>query len=245
VPAACQALLANREIALTRASLRRLAERFGDLPDIRHMLFERPELTVDVRQMLIRQLSTSLSSLVCGRGSVDADEADAVSREACERATVALAADADPDDLIDLVAHLRDSGQLTAALMLRALCCGNVAFFELALAALSGVPEARVTSLIRGGRVAALRAVYSRAGLPALAFDAFAAALETCQEIAGYGGSTEGYRSARLMVDRILARYQAISNGEMTELLVMVRRFAADATRSAARDYFDNWVEAA
>ena len=93
--------------------------------------------------------------------------------------------------------------------------------------------------------MAALRSVYSRAGLPPLAFDAFAAALETCREIVRAGGSTEGYRFARMMVDRILARYRAISNGEMDELIGMVQRFAADAARSAARDYVDARTEAA
>jgi hypothetical protein len=35
----------------------------------------------------------------------------------------------------------------------------------------------------------------------------------------------------------VLARYSGISNGEMNELATMVRRFAADQARDAARSY--------
>ena len=39
------------------------------------------------------------------------------------------------------------------------------------------------------------------------------------------------------MVDAVLGRYTQISDGEMYELATMLRRFAADQAREAARDY--------
>jgi hypothetical protein len=40
-------------------------------------------------------------------------------------------------------------------------------------------------------------------------------------------------------VDRVIERYQGITDGEMSELMAMLRRFAAEAARSAARDYVE------
>ena len=161
----------------------------------------------------------------------------AVTRDACDRATVAIAAESETRELPALVEHLRVTGQLTTALLLRAVCAGNIAFFETALATLARLPEYRITSLVRAGRISGVRAVYAKAGLPAVAFDAFAAALDTWQKLTAEGPLTDRYRATTLMVDAVLARYADITNGEMNELTAMLRRFAADQAREAAREY--------
>ena len=98
------------------------------------------------------------------------------------------------------------------------------------------VPEARVASLVRAGRVLALRAVYDKAGLPAMAFEAFVAALDACRRIAEEGGPRDRYRFTRQMVEGVIPRYRDITDGETNELMTMLRRFAADQAREAARD---------
>jgi hypothetical protein len=70
-----------------------------------------------------------------------------------------------------------------------------------------------------------------------MAFEAFAAALDTCRRIAEEGGPRDRYRFTRHMVESVLARYRDITDGEMNELAAMLRRFAADQARDAARDY--------
>jgi 4-diphosphocytidyl-2-C-methyl-D-erythritol kinase len=64
-----------------------------------------------------------------------------VAREATERATLALATGCDPDALVELVSHLKTSGQLTPMLLLTALPAwaegrGDVLEFETGLPAL-------------------------------------------------------------------------------------------------------------
>ena len=60
--------------------------------------------------------------------------------------------------------HLRQSGQLTAGMILRALLSGNVVLFEEALAELSGMPIDRVTSYIHDRNISGFRALYRKAG---------------------------------------------------------------------------------
>jgi uncharacterized protein (DUF2336 family) len=165
------------------------------------------------------------------------ERAMTVTREACDRATVALAAETQSDELPELVEHLRVTGQLTTALLLRAVCAGNNPFFETALALLSRTPVSRVAGLVRAGRTGVLRAIYAKAGLPQLAFDAFVAALETWQKVAEEGGNADRYQTTLRLVDAVLSRYATISDSEVYELASMLRRFAADQAREAARDY--------
>jgi uncharacterized protein (DUF2336 family) len=242
---ACRVLIENPAAHIARISLKRIVERFGEEPEIREALLARPNLPPEVRQSLIQRVSDALGNLVVVKLWVTEDRARVVTKDACERATVALAAESEQTELGALVEHLRVTGQLTTALLLRAVCAGNIALFEVALAVLARVPEERVNSLLRAGRMNGLRAIYAKAGLPAVAFDAFAAAIEACRRIAEEGGPRDRYRFSRHMVESVLARYHDITDGEMNELATMLRRFAADHAREAAREFAKDAVAAA
>jgi uncharacterized protein (DUF2336 family) len=235
--AACAVLLANAGATIARISLHRIAERFGQDEEIRNALLVRPNLPPEVHQLLVHMVTEALGQLALVKAWMPEESVKAVTRDACDRATIAIAAETETIDLAALVEHLRVTGQLTTALLLRAVCAGNIAFFETALAVLSGVPEKRVTSLVRSGRAWGLRAVYTKAKLPPLAFEAFSAALDTWRRLAADGEITDRYRFTVQMVEAVLARYSGISDGEMNELATMVRRFAADQARDAARSY--------
>src|SRR5207302_1840034 len=114
--------------------------------------------------------------------------------EACEKATVILAALSPDTEVRPLIRHLRETGQLTAGLILRALLSGNVRMFEEALADLSGLPLARVEGLVQQAG-SGFRALHHKAGLPASTFAAFREAVEAMRE-AGAAGELGG--SARL-----------------------------------------------
>jgi uncharacterized protein (DUF2336 family) len=228
-------MLANDNADIARVSYRRLAERFGEDVEIREALLGRDDLPSDVRQLLVRIVSDALASMGLTRAFVPEARLRDLTRDACDRATVAIAAESETEDLPALVEHLRVTGQLTTALLLRAVCAGNIPFFETALAALARVPAERVESLIRAGRTSGLRSIYAKAELPPVAFDAFTAAIDTWRRVMGEGVPEDRYRFTRQIVEGVLARYQDITAGEANELAAMLRRFAADQTRDAAR----------
>ena len=109
----------------------------------------------------------TLAGFVVAREWLAEDRAQRVAKEACEKATVTLAADTPYHEVRPLIRHLRETGQLTAGLILRALLSGNLTMFEEALADLSGLPLSRVEGLIHDKGSAGFRALYEKAGLPA------------------------------------------------------------------------------
>src|SRR5664279_2730178 len=137
---ACLALLENSDADIAPFSIDRIVERFGHLAAIREPVFARADLPMATRQALLSKLSQTLAGFVAGRQWLGPEHAEDAAREACEKATVALAADTPYEEVSHLVQHLRQSGQLTAGMILRALLSGNVVLFEEALAELSGVP---------------------------------------------------------------------------------------------------------
>jgi len=234
------ALCANKGAEIANFSLKRIIERFGDKAPVRECLLARSKLPVDLRQMLIARLSDSLSAWAIDRAWMRPERAELVTREARDRATVNLANDVDAKGLWALVEHLRGSGQLTTALILRAICAGNLSFFEVALSCLSGLPLDRVGALIESRRAASFRAVYAKAGLPEPAFAAFFAAVEAQLDLDGEMSGRGRAALANRLIETVLERYRDGNDDAMDQLMVMLRRLAADSAREAAREYIDN-----
>src|SRR5262245_7840277 len=120
-PEACLAVLENPDVEIAPFSIERVIERFGHLAPIRENLFAREDLSMPMRQALLAKLSQALAGFVSARQWLGSEHAEFAAREACEKATVALAADTSYDEVGELVQYLRQSGQLTAGMMLRAL----------------------------------------------------------------------------------------------------------------------------
>lgn len=240
-PEACLVVIENPRAEIAACSIDRVVARFGHLGAIREALFARPDLPLAARQALVRLLSGLLGDFVAGRAWLGRERAQQVVREACEKATIAMAALGD-EDTRPLIRHLRLSGQLSAGLVLRALLSGNMAMFEDALVELSGLPLNRVQGLIHDRGNAGFRAVFDRAGLPTSTYLAFREALNAVRE-AHYNGEFVGAsRLKRRMVERVLTSCERVDVGEIEPLLILLRRFAAEAAREDARAYCDQLV---
>jgi uncharacterized protein (DUF2336 family) len=243
VAEACLVLVENLEAEIAPFSLDRIVGRFGHLPVIRESMLLRDDLPAATRQQLVAKLSETLVSFVTARAWLEQGRAQRVAREACEKASVTLAATSPNGEVRPLIRHLRESGQLNAGLVLRALLSGNVGMFEEALADLSGMPVARVSALVHDRGGAGFRAVFDRAGLPVSTYPAFREAVEAMREggfVGHLGGAT---RLKRRMVERVLTRCADHDGVDIEPLLTLLRRFAAEAAREEARLLCDELVQ--
>lgn len=241
---ACLTLLENPDAEIALFSIDRIVERFGHLAAIRENLVARDDLPTTTRQALLSKLSQTLAGFVAARHWLGPEHAEYAAREALEKATLALAAETPYEEVPELMQHLRQSGQLTAGMILRALLSGNIVLFEEALAELSGVPLDRVTSYIHDKNISGFRALYSKAGLPDLAYPAFREAIAAMREgilIGEHGGVA---RLKRRMVERVLSRCSHEREPETASLLALLRRFAVEAAREEARMFCDDLVAA-
>lgn len=234
------ALLANSAADLGAAALLALVDRFGEFADVREALALRPHVPVTVRHRVLEKLAETMGNVVVfGRPGAEA-RGRALARDAKERATVALAGAAGDAEVTVLVDHLRHTGQLTTRLVLRAVCIGDLRFVEEALAVLAKVPRRRVAALVADGRESAFRALYLRAAMPERAFPAFAAALHVHRDLLRETGGLDGRpgdraRFSRRLIERVLTRVDLPGQGDVDDLLALLRRFSADAAREQAR----------
>jgi uncharacterized protein (DUF2336 family) len=239
---ACLTLIENASADIAEFSLSRIVDRFGHLAAIRESLLAWIDLPAALRHMLVVKLSATLADFVVACRWMEEGRAQRIAQEACEKATVILAAESDNGDVSPLVGHLRETSQLTAGLVLRSLLSGNIDFFEQALAELADLPASRVSALLHDRRAAGFKAVYERAGLPASVYPAFRAAIEAMHEdgLAEPGGAT---RLKRRMVERVLTSCAGLPAGDVEPLMMLLRRYATEAAREEARLFCDELVE--
>ncbi|TXI80378.1 MAG: DUF2336 domain-containing protein [Cupriavidus sp.] len=228
-------LLENDGAALSQASLKRIAERLGDCADIRGLLLSREMLSSDIRHLLMRRVSDALSGSMLVQTVIDSGRLQQVTREATESATVAIAGTAQHEQLPALVEHLRQSGWLTPAFLMHALCSGKVDFFACAITNLSGCDERRVRSIISRGRVHAIRALYESAGLTRDISTIFVEATVICREASRKNGTAmlENVSSRLMRKFRLADQPPAAA----TQLLDMVEKLANAERRQAARSF--------
>jgi uncharacterized protein (DUF2336 family) len=239
---ACLVLLENQGARIVPFSLDRIVARHGHLSAIRNALLDRAGLSAPTRQALVAKLSTTLADFVAARDWLAEERARSVVKEACEKATVALAAVSPNSEVRPLIRHLRDSGQLTAGLLLRALLCGNITLFEEALVDLSDISPARVAAIVHDKRGGSFRALYDKAGLPASIYPAFREAIEAMREEGFLGESSDASRFKRRIIERVLTRCETEVVGDVEPLLTLLRRFSAEAAREEARKFCDELV---
>jgi len=239
---ACLVLAENADAEIATFSIDRVVERFGHLAAIREALLARDDIAMATRLTLVAKVSETLVGFVAARQWLDVEHAQRIAREACEKATVTLAAAAPSTQIRPLIRHLRISGQLTAGLILRALLSGNVALFEEALAELTDMPVERVSSLVHDSGNAGLRALFDQAGLPPSTYPAFKEAIEAMREgglIIEPGGVA---RLKRRTIERVLTRCEDEDIADLAPLLTLLRRFATEAAREEARLFCDELV---
>ncbi len=240
---ACLALLENPDATIPPFSVRRIVERFGHLAPIRENLLDHDDLPMSMRQALLSKLSQTLAGFVSAREWLGPEHAEYAAREACEKATVALAAETPYEEVGALVQHLRETEQLTAGMMLRALLSGNVVLVEEALAELSGLPIDRVIGHIHDKTISGFHALYRKAGLPDAAYPAFREAIAAMRQGALVGVERSGVAQLkRRMVEQVLAACAKERGSDSAALLALLRRFAVEAAREEARSFCQDLV---
>jgi uncharacterized protein (DUF2336 family) len=239
---ACLVLVENLGADIAPFSIDRIVERHGHLAAIREALLARADIPASTRQALVAKLSATLADFVSARAWLEEERARRIACEACEKATVALAAHMPETEVRPLIHHLRVSGQLNSGLILRALLSGNTVLFEEALAELAGMSVARVSGLMHERSGAGFRALFDKAGLPASTYPAFKEAIAAMREGGFLGEPGGATRLKRRMIERVLTRCESDALGELEPLLTLLRRFATEAAREEARLFCDELV---
>ncbi|WP_049767791.1 DUF2336 domain-containing protein [Parvibaculum lavamentivorans] len=184
-------LIHNSGAVINEAAATMLVQRYADDADVAAPLVQRNELPALLVERLIAMVSEQMREYLVSHHEVDGRVAATLEEQARERATTDTIGRMGNDDLRGLVAQLAENNRLTATLILRAACVGEIRFVEAAFAELTGVPDERIWRLIHDVGALGFRAVYARAGMPEALYPAFRCVLDTYHAVRSSDGSLE------------------------------------------------------
>jgi uncharacterized protein (DUF2336 family) len=203
---AVAALMANPGAEIAEAGFARAIERFPASEAVHEEMVTRAALPMTVAERLAVLVSRRLQNhLVQNHALPTAVATDLVMRGR-EDAIIRLSAGADEPSLGRMVAQMRNTKRLTSNLVVRALCAGDLAFFEAALASMAGIPVDNARLLVHDAGRSGLESLYHKAGLPQAMFPMVRAAVDTMNETGFDGGARDLERFRARVIARVLTR---------------------------------------
>jgi uncharacterized protein (DUF2336 family) len=200
-------LAANDGAALSENTMLRMVDRFGDLESVQNPLAHRARLPVTVAERLVTRVSETLRQHILEHHELPDDLAADLVMQSRERATINLSAESSEDDVERLVRQMQEHKRLTPSIILRAVCMGDMKFFEYALAVRTGIPIINARELIHDNGSLGLKGIYGKAGLPPAFYPAIRAAVDVAGETEYDGEDNDRARYSRRMIERILTQY--------------------------------------
>jgi uncharacterized protein (DUF2336 family) len=225
-------LVANEGAELTEAALGRVLTDYNASEAVAESISRRPSLPPAISEHLVSAMAKKLESYLVSKHDLPADAAANLILQTRERATVSLLSrNATGGDLEELVFQIHVNGRLTPTLIIRALCVGDMAFFEAAMARLAGVPLKNARKLIHDGGDLGLRSIYEKARMPERLFGAVRAAVQILNEEDYDGGRNDRERFVSRIIERLLTQFEdpasKMTQDDIDYLMNKLRQLAA------------------
>ncbi|WP_417317833.1 DUF2336 domain-containing protein [Emcibacter sp.] len=197
-------LVSNESADLSEGTMDKVLDKFGESEKINAPMAKRGQLPIKVAERLVSLVSEKVRDHLVTHHEMSPDIVMDLFLSARERATVSLLdSGADVMDVRQLVDQLYSNGRLTPTLIMRALCMGDLVFFEAAVAKLCNIPVSNAYKLLHDRGDLGITAVFSQASLPGELLPLAKAALDVADDMSvSAGEDRERFRSR--MLERVL-----------------------------------------
>ncbi len=228
-------LVGNPGAEVSEKTFGTILDAFPESEPVKRNMTHRPSLPVRVAERLVTMVSERLREHLVTHHELPPDVAADLVLQSREKAALDIVAggmsQGDVDGLVD---QLYVNGRLTPSIVLRALCVGDLMFFESAMARLAGVPVANVHQLIIDQGPLGLKELYRASGLPDEMFPAFRVATDVVREMDFDGGPDDRERFRSRAIERILTQFEDLDADNLDYLLARIGGKTAGAAASTA-----------
>jgi uncharacterized protein (DUF2336 family) len=200
-------LVSNDGARIADTALAKVLNKFGHVERISHPMAARSVLPVAVAERLVNLVSDRIRDHLVTHHNLSDDMAMDLVLASRERATLnLLSGDSDAPDLVELVDQLARNKRLTPSIILRALCLGDISFFEAALARLADIPVANAYQLIHDRGQVGLERLMAKAEMPAKMLPIVRSALAIAEELGFDFQDRE--KMQHIVMERIITQFE-------------------------------------
>ena len=202
-------LVANDGAEISPNSMQRVLSDFAESELIKSSMVGRSSLPMEVSERLVNMVSEKLQQELLARHDLSSDQISDLILQSREKVTLGLVNDDNKkQDSRRLIVHLYQNNRLTPTIMLRALCMGDMEFFEGSVAVRSRVPLTNTREMIHAGDRSQVASILDKAELPKPLQPAFTAAIEVADDTDYDGGADDQERFRRRMIERIITNFE-------------------------------------
>jgi uncharacterized protein (DUF2336 family) len=225
-----QTLIENAGAQILDASLLHVVETMAENESIVEALMERGNLPVVCVERIFMKVSDAMRRRLIEEYQVSRHLVEGRFEYAHEMNTLGLAGRSDDVNVEALVRHMRKQRKLTSSIVLRALCVGDLRFFEHAMAELTDIPVVNVRRLMLDAGEQGFLSLYRLSPLP----PAYYAAVKCLLELVlaeTHNGREHPQDFNRLMVEKIVAKGYDSTVEYMPLLLAIIKGNASEPSR--------------
>ncbi len=225
-------LVSNDGAELNDQAYGRVIGEYQHSESVSRSISHRPNLPATMSEQLVTVITDRLKDYLTSAHELPQDVATNLIFQARERATMDLIDHGSTDEeLDDLIEHLHRKGRLTPSLLLRALCVGDMNFFERGLAKLADVALQNARILIHDQGSLGLQSIYLRAELPERLYPVFRAGIDLVSEHDYDFGANDRKRYIERLIERVLTQFEdptaRIAEDDIDYLMDKLKEIAA------------------
>lgn len=219
--AAAVKLVANPGAKLDEGQLETAATKFGSDKRMSETLQKRADLPISIAERLVAFTAETLRAYITRRTDLPESVITQLVLQMREQVTVDLRSPHFPaEEATKLVEHLHAVRRLTPSLILRAICVGDLSFFEASMAQLASVAVHNARLLIHDAGMLGFKSLYEKTKLPQTYYPAFRVAVEVAKQTEMDGLEYDRERYRRQMIERILTQFEALGAEDLDYLLI-------------------------
>jgi len=212
-------LLRNLSAEIGENDLLKITERFPEHDRVHKAMVDRPALPSVVVHHLVTLVSDQLREYLVEKHQLPRKIVDSILQQSAERTLVESIGKTKGENYTQLIRDLAGQRELTPTLLLRALCFGELVFFDRCMACMTNLPLETVQSVLYSGGAASHRTLYAQLELPEDLFPAFHAGLTVASEIVNDEDAVWGPETTGQIITRIAGLYDRVSPEGLDEML--------------------------
>ena len=212
-------LMGNIGAQISEKSYDKAITRFEGSDAVKEAMVKRSVLPVTVAERLTTIVSEQLRSYLVSHHELSPSIAADLVLRSRERTIVEMASGSSEEEMEKLVEQMQTNGRLTPSIILRALCMGDVLFFETALAIRANIPLLNARILIHDGGQLGMKTLYERASMPPSMMPVVRAALDVVHETEMDGEAHDIERYRARVIERVLTQFEDYCSDDFEYLL--------------------------
>lgn len=220
-------LMGNKGAEISEHSLLHTIEAMASHESVIEAMMERGGLPVVCVEKIFMTVSAHMKKKLAGQYHVSRHLIEGKLEYAREMTTLGVAGRADNVNVEALVKHMHNQRKLTSSIVIRALCVGDVRFFEHAMSELTDVPVENVRRLMLDAGINGFKSLYRLSPLPPAYYDAVKKLLDLALD-ATHNGREKPEDFSKRMIDNITASGYDLSIEYMPLLLAIIKGNASE-----------------